>query len=544
MNIGPHSFDEFVSIVKSFHGFPAPGVLIGGRMVDLALKNLPDGEFFDAVCETPKCLPDAIQLLTPCTIGNGWLKVLNFGRYALTLYEKFGGAGVRVFIDSKKLEDWPMIKTWFFKLKPKKEQDPQLLRDQIREAEYSIFNFYNVRMQPQFIKEKAKRAFTVCPLCREAYPRDDGGICRACQGEFPYLDFDAPKQEPAIPDIPFKKVPVEQAVGQRALHDMTKIIPGESKGPAFRRGQTITAGDVCRLQQMGRHNIYVEEEDKLTSELIHEDEAALAFGRAIAGDRVAYTETSTEGKINFTAKQDGLLVLEEQRMETFNLVPGVMCSTRHGFSVVRKDTVLGGSRAIPLFLPKSDFNKAMNVLSDGPLLSVLPFRQAKVGILVTGTEVFQGLIKDRFIPIISDKVEKLGSQVIKTQIVSDDRSAISNGVMEFLDAGVDLLVTTAGLSVDPDDVTRQALLDSGTENMLYGAPILPGAMTLLAEIGNVQVIGVPACALYFKTTSLDLFLPRMLAGVKITRRDLAGMGNGAFCLECKSCTFPKCPFGK
>ncbi len=544
MNIGPHSFDEFVSIVESFHCYAAPGVIIGGFMVDLALRNLPEGELFDAVCETPKCLPDAIQLLTPNTIGNGWLKILNFGRYALSLYEKYEGAGVRVFLDPKKLEDWSEIKNWFFKLKPKKEQDSQLLQDQIRDAGFSLYSLQNVQLQSQFIKIKRRGGFVVCPLCQEAYPRDDGGICRACQGEAPYIGTENPEQEIPSPTIPYKTVPVEQAVGQRALHDMTMIIPGESKGPAFRRGQTITAGDVCRLQQMGRQNLYVEEENRFGPEWVHEDEAALAFGRAAAGEGVAYTEAPTEGKVNFTAKLDGLLVVDEKRLEMFNLVPGVMCATRQGFSMVNSGTSLAGSRAIPLFLPRSDFNKAMAVLNEGPLLSVLPLRQARVGILVTGTEVFQGLIKDRFIPIISDKVEKIGSKVVKSLIVPDDRAAISNGVKELLDAGADLLVTTAGLSVDPDDVTRQALMDAGTEDMIYGAPILPGAMTLIAKIGRAQVIGVPACALYFKTTSLDLFLPRMLAGIEITRHDLARMGNGAFCLECKTCTFPKCPFGK
>jgi len=543
MNIGPHTFDEFVSIVKTFHGYTAPGVLIGGVMVDLALRNLPEGEFFDSVCETPRCLPDAIQLLTPNTVGNGWLKIVHFGRYALSLYEKYSGVGVRVFLDQKKLEDWPEIKTWFFKLKPKKEQDSQLLQDQIRDAGFSIYGLQNVQLQPQFIKKKSRGGFDVCPLCEEAYPRDDGGICRACQGESPYMEAESLEKETAAP-VAFKRVSVEEAVGRRVLHDMTKIIPGESKGPVFKRGQTITAGDVCRLQQMGRHHIYVEEDNQFGSEWVHEDEAALAFGRAMAGEGVSYTEAPTEGKVNFTAKRNGLLVVEEKRLEAFNLIPGVMCATRHGFSVVNQDTILGASRAIPLFLPRADFNKAMAVLRDGALMSVRPMRKAGVGILVTGTEVFQGLIKDRFIPIISDKVEKLGCRVVRSMIVPDDRAAISNGVKELLDAGADLVVTTAGLSVDPDDVTRQALIDAGTENMLYGAPILPGAMTLLARIGQAQVIGVPACALYFKITSLDLFLPRMLAGVEITRRDLARMGNGAFCLECRTCTFPKCPFGK
>ena len=219
---------------------------------------------------------------------------------------------------------------------------------------------------------------------------------------------------------------------------MTKIIPGESKGPAFRRGQTITAGDVCRLQQMGRHNIYVEEDNQLGSAWVHEDEAALAFGRAIAGEGVSYTDAPTEGKVNFNAKLNGLLVVEEKRLEAFNLIPGVMCATRHGLSVVNQDTTLGASRAIPLFIPKADFNKAMTVLRDGPLISVLPMRKARVGILVTGTEVFKGLIKDRFIPIISDKVEKLGSRVVRSMIVPDDRAAISNGVKEMLAAGADI----------------------------------------------------------------------------------------------------------
>jgi len=167
-----------------------------------------------------------------------------------------------------------------------------------------------------------------------------------------------------------------------------------------------------------------------------------------------------------------------------------------------------------------------------------------VGILVTGTEVFNGLVEDKFIPIISNKAQKYGCKVVKGLILPDDRQAISRGVRELLDAGADLLITTAGLSVDPDDVTRQALADAGAKDMLYGTPILPGAMTLLTHIDGVQVIGVPACALYFKTTSLDLLLPRLLAGLDITRRDLARLGHGSFCLACKTCTFPKCPFGK
>jgi formylmethanofuran dehydrogenase subunit E len=249
--------------------------------------------------------------------------------------------------------------------------------------------------------------------------------------------------------------------------------------------------------------------------------------------------------VNLAATRDGLFVVDEARLEAFNLAPGVMCACRRGFFPVTQGRTLAGTRAIPLFLPRQDFNQALDVLASGPLFQVLPLKPARVGVLVTGTEVFLGLVEDRFIPIVTNKVEKFGCQVVKALIVPDERPAIRRGLQELLDSGAELLVTTAGLSVDPDDVTRQGLLDAGATDLLYGAPILPGAMTLLARLGAAPVIGVPACALYFKTTSFDLLLPRLLAGLNPGRRDLARLANGAFCLECQVCTFPqKCPFGK
>jgi len=161
-------------------------------MIDLAFKHLPKDGLFDAICETSTCLPDAIQLLTPCSIGNRWLKVINMGRFAITLYEKYQGEGIRVFLDPTKIEAWPEIKSWFFKLKPKKEQDSQLLMEQIREAGANICSIQQVKVNPHFIKIQRRGGITICPLCKEAYPVDDGGICRACQGEAPYMVSEIP----------------------------------------------------------------------------------------------------------------------------------------------------------------------------------------------------------------------------------------------------------------------------------------------------------------------------------------------------------------
>ncbi len=545
MNIGPHSFEEFLELVKSFHGYPAPGVVLGGIMVDWARQQLPPEVLFDAICETRNCLPDAVQLLTPCTIGNGWLKVVNLGRFALSLYDKYHGQGVRVYLDPAKVAPFSEIRNWYLKLKPKHDQDKDLLLAQIREAGASILSLQPVEMRPQFLGRKSRGRMAVCPLCREGYPARDGGLCRACQGEAPYLDGG----EPGAGDLPeapaLTAVSLEQALGRRLLHDLTQIIPGESKGPVFDKGQVVTVGDLCRLQHMGRRQLYLAEDNQLGPEWVHENEAAEAFAGAMAGEGVVFAGPPREGKINLTAGREGFFLAATDRLHAFNLIPGVMCACRHGNAVVTEGRVLAGTRAIPLFLPRSDFQKAMAVLADGPLFRVVPLNPARVGILVTGTEIFLGLVEDRFIPILHNKVEKFGCEVVKSLIVPDDRGAISRGLQELLDAGADLLVTTAGLSVDPDDVTRQGLLDAGAVDLLYGAPILPGAMTLLARIGTARVIGVPACALYFKTTSFDLLLPRLLAGLTTSRRDLADLAHGALCLECKVCTFPqKCPFGK
>jgi formylmethanofuran dehydrogenase subunit E len=187
MNICSYTFEEYIERIKSLHGFAAPGVAIGGFMVDLAYQHLAEGGLFDVVCETPKCLPDAIQILTPCTVGNGWLTVVNVGRYAMTIYDKSNGEGVRVFIDTAKIEAWPEIKNWLFKLKPKKEQDLELLMKQIEAAGTGLCGIQHVKVALRLLEKKHRGDIVQCPRCNEAYPGDDGEICLGCQGEYPYI---------------------------------------------------------------------------------------------------------------------------------------------------------------------------------------------------------------------------------------------------------------------------------------------------------------------------------------------------------------------
>jgi formylmethanofuran dehydrogenase subunit E len=539
-----YSYDQYMEKIKGFHGHVAPGMVIGGFMVDLAWQNLPQGDLFDAICETRACLPDAIQILTPCTVGNGWLKIVNLGRYALSFFEKKTGDGVRVYVDREKLLAWPEINTFFFKLKPKKEQDFQLLINEIKRAHTSIFSIETVKVDLDFVRSHSRGAFAVCPACKEGYPEDDGPICLGCQGSAPYLSGEKLNFDKAETVNRLKAVPVEAAVGRHALHDMTQIIPGKEKGPAFIRNQRIEAADICRLQKLGRQHVYVAEENPDHPDWVHEDEAAKAFVKAMAGKGVGCTENPREGKAELFAECDGMAVVNKALLEIFNALPGVSCVSRHGFTRVKKGDKLGAARAIPLFLPKDIFARSMAVLQAGPLFEVLPLRKANVGILVTGTEVFRGLVEDRFIPIISKKLEPYDCPVVAARIVPDDREVIAAEVKQMIEAGADLLITTAGLSVDPDDVTRQGLMDAGATDLLYGIPILPGNMTLIARIGNVQVIGVPACALYHNITSFDVMLPRLLAGVPIDRKAVAAMGHGGLCLSCNPCMFPNCALAK
>ncbi|MFW6005639.1 MAG: FmdE family protein, partial [Desulfonatronovibrionaceae bacterium] len=356
MRIGEYEFEEFIEAVRNFHGSPAPGIIIGGIMVDMARENLPPDTIFDAIAESPKCLPDAIQLLTLCTIGNGWLKVVNLGRYALTLYDKYTGQGVRIFLDHEKLKQWPEVYSWLLKLKPKKEQSFELLMSQIREAGQGMFSMTRVEVDLDRINAKKMSAITICPICNEPFPGEDGSACRGCHGDSPYLEHLKCPEEPAL-----EKIPLKEAAGKRAVHDMTGIDPQAGfKGPVIKRGQEINISDMCRLQQIGRSNIYTGPAPD-NDLWLHEDQAAEDFARAMCGQGTYFDVPPREGRINIKAARDGLLRLNRENLLAFNLVPQVMCASRQNWSMVSKDSVIAGTRAIPLYIGRANYEKAMQV---------------------------------------------------------------------------------------------------------------------------------------------------------------------------------------
>jgi molybdenum cofactor synthesis domain-containing protein len=266
---------------------------------------------------------------------------------------------------------------------------------------------------------------------------------------------------------------------------------------------------------------------------------------AFCGDGVAWQGEPNEGKLNMRAERDGLFKVEVSSLAEINMLGEVMCASRHTNTLVKKGDVVAGTRAIPLAVSQKIVRQAVDIaLANGHIFHVKPLRRARAGVIITGNEVFTRIIEDQFEPVLSEKIEHIGSQVLDVVFAPDDPEVIAAEIQKMIAAGADLILTTGGMSVDPDDVTRIGVQKAGGSSEFYGTPVLPGAMFMLADIDGVPVLGIPACGLYHKTTMLDLVLPRILAGETLTRKEIAGMGHGGLCLNCPECRFPVCPFGK
>ncbi|UCG05916.1 MAG: molybdopterin-binding protein [Desulfobacterales bacterium] len=339
-----------------------------------------------------------------------------------------------------------------------------------------------------------------------------------------------------------KKIKLKDAVGTKLAHDITEIRPGEFKGAAFHKGHTVCNEDLCHLQKLGKNHLYVID---LAEDEIHEDQAAAILADALAGQGVVWQDEPREGKIKLLAGQDGLFKVDTAALAAFNMIDEVMCASLHSHTLVKKGEQVAATRAIPLVMKRAPIERAAAIArQNGSVLSVQSLRQAKAGLVITGNEVFRGLIEDRFAPILTEKVTALGSKVDGIAFAPDDEKLISKAILSHLEHGCDLLMLSGGMSVDPDDVTRRGIQMAGATEMHYGAAVLPGAMFLVAYIGDIPLLGVPACGLFHKITVLDLVLPRILAGEKIGKAELAFLGHGGLCKDCQECSYPHCPFGK
>lgn len=341
-----------------------------------------------------------------------------------------------------------------------------------------------------------------------------------------------------------KCVKTEEAVGHVLCHDITEIVPGVFKGAAFKKGHIVTAEDVPKLLSLGKENLYVWEKKE---GFLHEDEAAYILRDVCINKNMSASEPK-EGKIRICADTDGLLKIDSERLFEINSLGEMMIATRHGNFPVKKGDEIAAMRVIPLVIEAEKMNRAAKIGADGPILEIMPFARLKAGIVVTGSEVAKGRIEDAFGPVVKKKVEEYGVQVMGKQTVPDDREQIVDAISGFVKRGAGMVLCTGGMSVDPDDKTPGAIKELGADIISYGAPVLPGAMLVLAyyrhEGREIPVLGLPGCVMYSKRTVFDLVLPRVVAGDKIDGESLASYGEGGLCLNCQTCHFPDCGFGK
>lgn len=338
-----------------------------------------------------------------------------------------------------------------------------------------------------------------------------------------------------------KVISVRDAEGAVLCHDITEIIPGTAKGPAFRKGYIVKKEDISRLLKMGKEHLYVWEVDNT---VLHENDAAMRIAKAVAGPGLVLTE-AIEGKVELKAQRSGLLKINIDALEDINEINEVVLASIHSNQLVDVGRTVAGCRVVPLVI---DIDKICSVEEIGrltfPVVEIKPLRSLKVGIVTTGSEVYQGLIEDQFGSVLEKKITELGSRVLRQIIVDDKIDMINEAIQTLLQEGAEMIVTTGGMSVDPDDVTPAGIRAAGGKVVVYGAPVLPGSMFMLAYINNIPILGLPGCVMYHKTTIFDLVVPRILAGEEISRKDITRLAHGGLCTNCDPCQYPHCAFGK
>lgn len=336
-------------------------------------------------------------------------------------------------------------------------------------------------------------------------------------------------------------VKTEDAVGMVLCHDITQIIKGVTKDAVFRKGHIIQPEDIPVLLSVGKDNIYVWEND---DSMLHEDEAAEILRDMCMNDGMSASKPK-EGKIELTAERDGLFLVDRERLRAVNSFGRMMIATRPGGVAVKAGDKLCGTRIIPLVIEKEAMVQAKAVAGDAPLLRLAEIKPKRFGLVTTGNEVYYGRIEDTFTPVIVEKLAQFGCEMAAHEVSNDDHEKITGIINKMLADGVDMVLCTGGMSVDPDDKTPLAIKNTGANIVSYGAPVLPGAMFLLAYTADGRPIcGLPGCVMYAKRTIFDIVLPYLLADEPVTADMLAGLGNGGLCLNCNVCHFPNCGFGR
>ena len=319
-----------------------------------------------------------------------------------------------------------------------------------------------------------------------------------------------------------KVIPVEEAVGLPLAHDITEIIPGKHKGPAFRRGHIVRKEDISKLLDVGKRNLYVMELDR---DELHEEEAAHRVAKAAAGPNLKLVGPS-EGRVNLVAEIAGLLKIDSDLLYRLNSLGNLVMATLLSDRYVNKGDVVAGTRTIPVVVKEELIHQAEALCKEHPIVRILPMPARRIHLIVTGSEVYTGRIQDGFEPVVRRKTAAMGSHLADKQVANDDPDQIAKLIQEAQRAGAEIILVSGGMSVDPDDKTPEGIRRSGARIESHGFPVLPGSMFLMAYLNDTPILGLSGCVLHDPFSAFDILLPRLLAGDKITRADVMAMGHG------------------
>ena len=336
-----------------------------------------------------------------------------------------------------------------------------------------------------------------------------------------------------------KKLNIQDAIGMELCHDITEMKDG-FKGAAFKRGHIIREEDIPHMLDIGKQTVFVWEEN---AGEIHEDDCArrMAAMAPVAGAH--YTEPS-EGKVLLLADERGLFRVNRKLLQRLNSIGDITITTLPDHYPVEKGARLASMRIVPLVTREEQILRAEEMCAQEPLLELRPYQPKKVGVVITGSEVYNGRIQDKFEPVIRKKMQQYPSEIVGVTICDDKLEMIVEAARQHLEKGADFLIFTGGMSVGPDDLTPTAIRELGAEIVTHGVPAQPGNMTLVAYLGDIPVLGVPGAAISLPTTILDVLLPQIFTDDVIRKEELIGLGDGGLCQMCSACHWPNCTFGR
>jgi molybdopterin biosynthesis enzyme len=334
-------------------------------------------------------------------------------------------------------------------------------------------------------------------------------------------------------------IDVDEAIGKMLCHDVTRIVAGCFKGAQFNKGHIITEDDIKMLKSIGKYHVYVIELDE---DEVHEDEAGLRLARA-AADKGVGLRGPSESRVNLISQRKGVLKVNTDILKQVNALPDIVLSTLHRNTVVEENQMIAATKIIPLVIKEKILQEAEKIMKESPVVQVVPFHKKKVSIVVTGKEILDNKIRDGFTPVLAVKMQAFDAQILATEFVADDERDIAEAILKQAASGSEIIMVTGGMSVDPDDRTPMGVKKAGVEIIKYGSPVMPGAMFLLGYLGEIAVLGVPACSMYARVTVLDLIIPRIMAGQKLSKDDIEALAHGGLCRSCEVCHFPNCTFG-